>query len=223
MTEGRNVRIRSAEEAHRFVNGRQLDYVKVGVTDIDGILRGKYLSREKFLSAMEKGFGFCDVIVGWDSNDQLYDNVSFTGWHTAYPDVGVRILPDTGRPMPFEDGMPFFLCELAGEAEAICPRGLLRRVIARAADMGFDVSAAVEYEFFLFDETPEIRTRQGLPRPEAHDAGLLRLFRAALVRACRVLPRAAADVPRHGHGDRGPPHRDRARACSKPPSVSTRR
>ena len=97
MTEGRNVRIRSAEEAHRFVNGRQLDYVKVGVTDIDGILRGKYLSREKFLSAMEKGFGFCDVIVGWDSNDQLYDNVSFTGWHTAYPDVA-RAHPARYRP-----------------------------------------------------------------------------------------------------------------------------
>nr|WP_307730368.1 glutamine synthetase [Alsobacter ponti] len=110
---------------------------------------------------MEKGFGFCDVIVGWDSNDQLYDNVSYTGWHTAYPDAPVRILPDTGRGMPLEDGMPFFLCELAGGAEAICPRALLRRAVGRAADMGFDVSAAVEYEFFLFDETPDSVRQKG--------------------------------------------------------------
>ena len=92
-------------------------YVKVGVTDIDGILRGKYLSREKFGAVLEKGFGFCDVIVGWDSNDQLYDNVAYTGWQTGYPDARVRILPDTGRLLPFENNTPFFLCELADEAE----------------------------------------------------------------------------------------------------------
>jgi glutamine synthetase len=149
------IRILDAEEARRFVESGRFPYVKVGVADIDGILRGKYLSRDKFLSGLEKGFGFCDVIVGWDSNDQLYDNVRYTGWHTAYPDAPVRVLPDTCRTMPHESGMPLFLCELAGAAEAICPRGLLRRVIARADAMGFAAAGALEYEFFLFDETPD--------------------------------------------------------------------
>ena len=125
------ISVKDAGEARRLVEEGGHADVKVGLSDIDGVLRGKYLSREKFLSALEKGFGFCDVIVGWDSNDQLYDNVTYTGWHTAYPDAPVRLLPDTGRVLPFEDGLPFFLCELAGEAEAICPRGLLRRVKAR--------------------------------------------------------------------------------------------
>ncbi len=58
-------------------------------------MRGKYMSRDKFISALESGFGFCDVVLGWDSNDQLYDNVKFTGWHTAYPDAPVRLLPET--------------------------------------------------------------------------------------------------------------------------------
>jgi glutamine synthetase len=149
------VRINDAEEARRFIDEGGHSHVKVGVTDIDGVLRGKYVSRDKFLSALEKGFGFCDVIVGWDSNDQLYDNVTYTGWHTAYPDAPVRLLPDTGRILPFEDDLPFFLCELAGEAEAICPRGLLRRVLRNAEEMGFAASAALEYEFFLFEETPD--------------------------------------------------------------------
>jgi glutamine synthetase len=47
-----------------------------------------------------------------------------------------------------------FLCEFESAAEAICPRGLLRRVLARAASMGFQALAAAEYEFFLFEETP---------------------------------------------------------------------
>ena len=72
----------------------------------------------KFESALEKGFGFCDVVLGWDSNDQLYDNTKLTGWHTAYPDAAVRVLPETMRLIPFENDLPFFLAEFDGYAEA---------------------------------------------------------------------------------------------------------
>lgn len=51
--------------------------------------------------------------------------------------------------------MPFVLGEFSGSAEAICPRSLLRRVLVRAADMGFAVKAAAEFEFFVFEETPQ--------------------------------------------------------------------
>ena len=77
--------VRSAADARAIVEARGLPHVKVGAFDIDGIMRGKYMSREKFLSALEGGFGFCDVVLGWDCQDQLYDNVKFTGWHTGYP------------------------------------------------------------------------------------------------------------------------------------------
>ena len=40
--------------------------VKVAVTDIDGILRGKVMHVDKFLSSLEGGFGFCNVVFGWD-------------------------------------------------------------------------------------------------------------------------------------------------------------
>ena len=62
---------------------RDIEHIKLGVFDGDAILRGKYVSREKFLSSLKKGLGFCDVVLGWDSNDQLFDNVKYTGWHTA--------------------------------------------------------------------------------------------------------------------------------------------
>ena len=136
------------------VRARSPACAKVGVFDIDGIFRGKYMAPDKLAAALEKGFGFCDVTLGWDSSDQLYDNVRFTGWHTAYPDAEVRLLPDTLRDLPFEDGMPLILGEFTGPAEAICPRGLLRRVLGRAAQQGLKVKAAAEFEIFLFEETP---------------------------------------------------------------------
>jgi glutamine synthetase len=144
----------SVAEAIDYVRERDVPQVKVGAFDVDGIFRGKYMARDKFESALEKGFGFCNVVLGWDSNDQLYDNVSVAGWHNGYKDAEVRILPDTLRIIPFEDDIPLFIAEFAGEAEAVCPRGTLRRVLDRAAEMGFSVSAAAEFEFFLFEETP---------------------------------------------------------------------
>jgi len=47
-----------------------------------------------------------------------------------------------------------FLAEFAPPAEALCPRGTLKRVLARAKNMGYSAQASAEYEFFLFEETP---------------------------------------------------------------------
>ena len=144
-----------------WMTARNATHVKIGVTDVDGILRGKYLRKEKFLSALEKGLGFCDVVLGWDSDDQLYDNVTYTGWHTAYPDAPVRLVPGSCRELPFEPNTLFFLGEFAGKAEAVCPRALLRRVVERGRALGFDAYAALEYEFFVFDETPDSIRQKG--------------------------------------------------------------
>ena len=144
----------TAADILKQVSEGRLGWAKVGVFDVDGIFRGKYMGAEKLASALDKGFGFCDVVLGWDSSDRLIDNLSFTGWHTAYPDAAVRLLPETLRSLPFESGTPLILGEFAGRAEAICPRGILRRILARAAAMGLRVQAAAEFEFFVFAETP---------------------------------------------------------------------
>jgi glutamine synthetase len=147
--------VRSVDDARAIVAERGLNHVKLGVFDVDGILRGKYVSRDKFLSALEGGFGFCDVVLGWDCQDQLYDNVKYTGWHTGYPDAPVRILPETCRPLPFENDGLFFLCEFEPPGEAVCPRGLLRRVLERCRSQGYAAYVGFEYEFFVFSESPE--------------------------------------------------------------------
>lgn len=147
--------VKTTADACAIVEERGLTHIKVGVFDNDGVMRGKYMSREKFLASLEHGFAFCNVVLGWDSMDQLYDNVTYTGWHTGYPDAPVRILPGTCREIPFENGMLLFIAEFTDEAEAICPRAVLRRVIQKAKQMGFDPYAALEYEFFMFDETPQ--------------------------------------------------------------------
>ncbi len=147
--------VKTAADARKIIAERKCDYVKVGVVDMDGIMRGKYMKADKFISSLDKGFGFCDVVLGWDSKDQLYDNVSVTGWHTGYPDAPVRIIPESCREIAWEDDMLFFLGEFDGMYEEVCPRAVLRRTLAKADKMGFKVLAGLEYEFFMFEETPE--------------------------------------------------------------------
>ncbi|MFC3053262.1 glutamine synthetase family protein [Kordiimonas pumila] len=186
------------------------EYIKVGVVDMDGIVRGKYMSGSKFLSALEGGFAFCDVVLGWDSNDKLYDNVSYTGWHTGYPDAAVRVIEESGRLLPFENDQPFFLCEFTGAAEALCPRGVLRRVLADAASLGYSVKAGIEYEFFVFEETPESAREKGFRNlkhlaPGTFGYSVLRSsehapFYQAILDACTGL-----DIPLEGlHEETGP-------------------
>jgi glutamine synthetase len=155
--------VSSAADARAIVEARGIDHVKIGLHDVDGILRGKYVSRDKFFSILEHGLAFCDVVLGWDSNDQLYDSrdITFTGWHTGYPDAPVRVLPHTCREIPFEQSTLLFLCEFDGDAASLCPRNVLHRVLERADAMGFDASAAFEYEFFLFNETPDSVREKG--------------------------------------------------------------
>ena len=87
--------------------------VKVAVSDIDGVLRGKYLHKDKFYSAVEGGFGFCDVVFGWDMMDVTATTTRrYTGWHKGFPDVTARIDLGTLRTVPWDGGVPFFLGRL---------------------------------------------------------------------------------------------------------------
>lgn len=132
--------------------------VKVAVVDIDGILRGKYMQKEKFLASVTEGFGFCNVVFGWDCADVCYDNTTYTGWHTGYPDAQAHVDMRSFRKIPYEQGQPFFLADFR-DAQAkplpVCPRQLLKRVVQRGADMGLFAQVGMEFEWFNFRETPQ--------------------------------------------------------------------
>ncbi len=132
--------------------------VKVACSDIDGVLRGKVLQAAKFESAADGGFGFCDVVFGWDCNDNPYDNTQVTGWQHGFPDALARLDLDTHRNVPWDGGIDFFLGDFInpdGSPYAVCPRQTLKRVLARAEKLGFQVMAGMEFEWFNFRETPQ--------------------------------------------------------------------
>lgn len=185
-----------------------VERVKLGAIDIDGVLRGKYISIDKFRSAADSGMGFCDVIVGWDIGDVLYDNVKVTGWHTGYPDSPARVDLSTFRLIPWEPGTAFFLLDLP--ELPMSPRQLLRCVVEEAQRRGYQPYFAAEYEFWMFRETAAGLREKGFRNLTPLSPGM---FGYSVLRASQNAPLVldllgqmkAFDVPLEGfHTETGP-------------------
>ncbi|KAL6305310.1 hypothetical protein BKA93DRAFT_731222 [Sparassis latifolia] len=134
--------------------------IKVKVA-VDGVLRGKFMSKEKFISAASSdGFGFCSVIFGWDMHDAVYSReLLISNRANGYRDILASIDLSTYRRIPWENDVPFFLVSFLDPEtkEPICadPRGALKKVVDRAEQKGWQCFAGCEYEYFQFKETPE--------------------------------------------------------------------
>lgn len=148
--------------------------VKLAVTDIDGILRGKVVSIEKFESLLDGALGFCNVVFGWDCVDEAYDNGTFAGWHTGYPDEKAFIDPSTFRRIPWDDHTPFLLADFSGNGEGIhvCPRTLLKKVRSQAESLGYKAMFSQEFEWFNFDETPDSWKEKSFVNPQPMTPGM---------------------------------------------------
>ncbi|MEM9192732.1 MAG: glutamine synthetase [Myxococcota bacterium] len=143
---------------------RGIRKVKVGGFDVDGLLRGKYISLDKFWSAADKGFGFCDVIFGWDIVDELYDNGQVTGWAQGFPDAHAKIDLGTIRFYRHEPDTAHVLCDFYDDARKphpACPRNLLKQVVARAETSGYRPVMSAEFEFWVFQENPDSLQAKG--------------------------------------------------------------
>ena len=132
------------------------------------------ISYEKFVSVAEKGFGFCDVVFGWDAADVAYDNAAVTGWHTGYPDAIATIDLQTFRQIPWENDLPFFLADFSNEKNlaAVCPRTLLKQIKQQAGKAGYIPYFSQEFEWFNFIDNREELYKNGFRNPQPMTPGM---------------------------------------------------
>lgn len=127
--------------------------VKVAGVDVDGVLRGKIISKSKFLSSAKAGFGLSSVIFGWDVHDVLYSpELAITFKATGYVDF--IAVPDLAsyRRIPWEDNIAFFLLEFFRDGEPIAPdpRGLMKTVKNKLAAEGVKAMAGGNFKPSVF-------------------------------------------------------------------------
>jgi glutamine synthetase len=139
----------------QIIEQHNIDIVKVGGADYDGIYRGKRLPVDIFLEGIEQGYAQGDVLFGWDIAEDLVPGLRFTNWDTGYADL--RMKPDlaTFRPVPWEAGAATVVCDFmteSGEPVRVSPRYVLSRVLERAAALGYRAELALELEFRIWRE-----------------------------------------------------------------------
>lgn len=118
--------------------------VKVAGVDGDGVLRGKVISCEKFLSVAQSGFGMSSAIFGWDMHDELYTNdipseLERKGFvdFLAFPDL------NSFRRIPWEGDIPFFLLNFEQDGKSVihCGRSMLRTTQKKLAQLNYKALA----------------------------------------------------------------------------------
>ena len=144
------------EEILRLVRDEDIQFIRMQFTDIFGQMKNVAITAsqiEKALAGqvMMDGSSIEGFVRIEESDQYLWpdlDTFAILPWRPQYGKVA-RLICDVHNP----DGAPF-----VGD-----PRGVLKRVLARAAKLGFTFNVGPELEFFLFqtDEDGKPTTKTG--------------------------------------------------------------
>jgi len=133
-----------------------LRHIELLLPDLNGILRGKRCSLGELEGVLRSGLSFPASGFLLDSRGMLIDGLA-QGNEDGDPDYVCRLVPGSVVPVPWSksplgqgllsmenrDGSPYF-------ADS---RQVLAGVLRRYADLGLKPVIAVEYEFYLLDDT----------------------------------------------------------------------
>lgn len=135
MGDGKMQDVLDADDEQVFVAG----------IDIDGIVRGKTISRKKFGSAAKHGFGFCSVIFGWDMHDKTYfRELSVSNAANGYRDLLAKVDLASGRRLQDIHAKTFLVSFHDAESQQpipACPRSLLKRICSFSDARGWTALA----------------------------------------------------------------------------------
>jgi glutamine synthetase len=143
-------------EVKRLIDDGKIEYVKIGTPDVEGVYRGKRVTADYFLQALNGGFPQCDVIFGWDIAENVLPNLKVSNWEHGFADIILQPDLSTFKLVPWEDRVASCICDAwteQGEPVSVSPRYVLSQVVERARALGYEPMAASELEFRFFRET----------------------------------------------------------------------
>lgn len=146
----------SKEDIIRMVHEQDVEFIRMQFTDIFGQLKNVAITASQIEKAVDNQImidgSSIEGFVRIEESDQYLrpdlDSFAILPWRPQHGKVA-RLICDVYNP----DGTPFI-----GD-----PRGALKRVLKKAADMGYSFNVGPELEFFLFetDEQGKPTTRTG--------------------------------------------------------------
>ena len=146
------------DQLKRMAREDEIDTVLVVFSDLYGRFMGKRFDADFFLeSAVEDGTHCCNYLLTVDMEMEPVPGYDLANWESGYGDF--HMVPDlsTLRQVTWLEKTAMVICDLEDDkghapvAEA--PRSLLRRQLEAASAAGYDVFAASELEYYMFEDT----------------------------------------------------------------------
>jgi len=181
--------------------------LRVVITDLYGVPRGKVITAQRFERALTHGHPF--AIPLFASN--LWQRHA-PGEHVYSTDIGYRngvlhLDPSTYAPLPWTPGTAHILTDLYDEAGQIVgtPRAVLRKVLDDAHALGLDPVFGHELEFYVYRPDPEQHGYAPVYGPQAwfsvHAMGMAQQFVDELDRAASIMGLPVYEIfSEHGAG-----------------------
>jgi len=143
----------------RMVEENDVKFVRLQFTDVFGVLKNVAITAKQLSGVLEDG--------------AMFDGSSIDGFaRIEESDMILRPDTDTFEIFPWrpqQGKVARLICDVCtsdGKAYEGCPRAVLKKVLAQAAQMGYTMNVGPEAEFFLFQQD-----ENGDPTLETHDNG----------------------------------------------------
>ncbi len=153
------------ERLEELVDAGEIDTVIMAQIDMQGRMMGKRFHAQHFLEAGVHETHSCNYLLTVDMEMEPVPGFKSASWEQGYGDYMMKPDLSTLRRIPWQEGAALVICDILdhhGEHDiAVSPRAILKRQIARAAEMGFQPMMASELEFYLFSESYENAHRGG--------------------------------------------------------------
>lgn len=132
-------------------------FATVAMSDTNGLLRGQMVSARSLKGIAKSGMGMAPAQLALDPTDVHLNLPGVNDDAGDFHDDPLELDPETARRLPWsKPGHDLLvLSNYRGASAALCPRAILKSVLARAAEAGLFPKYGMELEYTLFDETAE--------------------------------------------------------------------
>ena len=145
-------------ELTQKVDTAEIETVILAFSDNFGRLMGKRFDAEYFVAeAARHGTHACNYLLTVDMEMEPVAGYRFANWELGYGDFHLVPDMDTLCLASWLDKTALVLCDIEDEAAqepvALAPRSILRRQLQRADAQGYQVFAASELEYYIYEDS----------------------------------------------------------------------
>ncbi len=143
------------EDMKELLSKHKVKKIKIAYTDINGILRGQYISIKNFFFIMKKGLDISDNIFNLDYENKTYPMQINLEFQKKFRAGYLNIDLSSSRILPLEKNTMLFLCDFEKNknCEELCPRSVLKKTIQEANKLNIHFNSSLSFDFTIFNET----------------------------------------------------------------------